>query len=127
MMNLNSNVEYGAEGIISIKGDVYSFGILLMETFTRKKPTDEMFSGEMSLKEWVKQCLPSALIQVVDTNLLSSRGREHLAAKDCALSILQLGGECSADLHEERIYMKKVVVMLKKIKIKFLKDIERAR
>ena len=77
MMNLNSNVEYGAEGI-------------------------------------------------VDTNLLSSRGREHVAAKDCALSILQLGGECSADLPEERIYMKKVV-MLKKIKIKFLKDIERAR
>ena len=126
-MNLNSNVEYGAEGIISIKGDVYSFGIFLTETFTRKKPTDEMFSGEMSLKEWVKQCLPSALIQVVDTNLLSTRRREHLAAKDCALSILQLSGECSADLPEERIYMKKVVVMLKKIKIKFLKDIERAR
>ncbi|XWS27385.1 hypothetical protein CRYUN_Cryun26dG0110600 [Craigia yunnanensis] len=119
--------EYGAEGIISIKGEVYSFGILLMETFTRKKPIDKMFSGEMSLKEWVKQCLPSALIHVADTNLLSAREREHLAAKDCALSILQLGGECSSDLPEERIDMKKVVVKLKKIKIKFLKDIERAR
>ncbi|KAE8680083.1 putative Leucine-rich repeat protein kinase family protein [Hibiscus syriacus] len=79
--------EYGAEGIISIKGDVYSFGILLLETFTRKRPTDEMFSDEMSLKEWVKQCLPSTLIQVVDTNLLSSGERQHLAAKDCAMSI----------------------------------------
>ena len=63
----------------------------------------------------------------MDTNLLRSRGREHLAAKDCALSILQLGGECSADLLEQRIDMKIVVVKLKKIKIKFLKDIERAR
>ncbi|XVF18542.1 hypothetical protein REPUB_Repub11eG0031400 [Reevesia pubescens] len=119
--------EYGTEGVISLKGDVYSFGILLMETFTRKKPTDELFSGEMSLKEWVQQCLPSALTQVVDPNLLSSRGREHLAAMDCALSILQLGGECSVDLAEERIDMKKVFAKLKKIKIKFLKDIERAR
>ncbi|XWS10156.1 hypothetical protein CRYUN_Cryun39dG0051100 [Craigia yunnanensis] len=82
---------------------------------------------EMSLKEWVKQCLPSTVIQVMDTKLLSSRGRERLAAKDCALSILQLGGECSADLPEKKIDMKKVVVKLKKIKIKFLKDNERAR
>uniref|UniRef100_A0A7N2MVK8 Protein kinase domain-containing protein n=1 Tax=Quercus lobata TaxID=97700 RepID=A0A7N2MVK8_QUELO len=42
--------EYGSQGIISTSGDVYSFGILLMETFTRKNPIDDMFVGEMSLK-----------------------------------------------------------------------------
>ncbi|KAK2642484.1 hypothetical protein Ddye_024247 [Dipteronia dyeriana] len=35
--------EYGLEGIVSARGDVYSFGILMMESFTRKKPTDNMF------------------------------------------------------------------------------------
>ncbi|MFQ6658441.1 hypothetical protein Gotur_027715 [Gossypium turneri] len=40
--------EYGIEGIVSTKGDVYSFGILLMKIITRKKPTDEMFAGERS-------------------------------------------------------------------------------
>ncbi|KAH9722890.1 hypothetical protein KPL70_006885 [Citrus sinensis] len=35
-----------------------SYGVLLMETFTRKKPTDEMFTGEMSLRRWVKESLP---------------------------------------------------------------------
>ncbi|KAK9229204.1 hypothetical protein WN944_022163 [Citrus x changshan-huyou] len=34
--------EYGREGRVSANGDVYSFGIMLMETFTGKKPTDEM-------------------------------------------------------------------------------------
>ncbi|EOY22754.1 Leucine-rich repeat protein kinase family protein, putative [Theobroma cacao] len=52
--------EYGSSGIISEKTDVYSFGILLMETFTRKKPTDEMFDGEMNLRRWIYESLPDA-------------------------------------------------------------------
>ncbi|KAK9938305.1 hypothetical protein M0R45_015052 [Rubus argutus] len=33
--------KYGMEGITTGRGDVYSFGIVVMETFTKKKPTDE--------------------------------------------------------------------------------------
>ncbi|KAL6199364.1 hypothetical protein ACLB2K_029148 [Fragaria x ananassa] len=43
----------GIEGIVSRRGDVYSFGIVVMKTLTRRKPTDTMFVGDTSLKQWV--------------------------------------------------------------------------
>ena len=94
-----------------------------METFTRKNPTDEMFSGEMSLKGWVRQSLPYSVIEVIDSNLLK-RGEENFDAKlDCMLSIMQLAMACSIEAPEERSNMRDVVTTLKSIKLKFLKDV----
>ena len=36
LMKANA-MEYRLEGIVSTKGDVYSYGIILMKTFIRKK------------------------------------------------------------------------------------------
>ncbi|KAM4088136.1 hypothetical protein ACB094_07G048000 [Castanea mollissima] len=117
--------EYGSQGIISTRGDVYSYGILLMETFTRKNPTDEMFAGEMNLKGWVRQSLPHSVTEVIDSNLLK-RGEENFNAKlDCMLSIMQLAMACSTEALEERSSMRDVVRTLKNIKLKFLKDVEK--
>ncbi|KAH9684537.1 protein kinase domain-containing protein [Citrus sinensis] len=114
--------EYGSEGIVSSKCDVYRYGVLLMETFTRKKPTDEFFAGEMSLKNWVKESLPHGLTNVVDENLLLEE--PAFAAKmDCMLSIMHLALDCSMDSPDQRICMKDAVAKLNKIKLKFLNDI----
>ncbi|KAL5786866.1 hypothetical protein ACOSP7_003815 [Xanthoceras sorbifolium] len=62
--------EYRREGRVSREGDVYSYGIMLMETFTRKKPTDEIFTEEMSLKHWVGDSFNRSIMEVVDNDLL---------------------------------------------------------
>ncbi|KAK2968877.1 hypothetical protein RJ640_023927, partial [Escallonia rubra] len=108
--------EYGLGGSVSTSCDVYSYGIMLMETFTRKKPTDEMFAGQMSLKVWVKESLPSAVIQVLDKNLLWRDGKNSLAEVDCLSSILKLALDCAVESPEQRINMKDVLATLKKIK-----------
>ncbi|XP_016646820.1 PREDICTED: probable LRR receptor-like serine/threonine-protein kinase At3g47570 [Prunus mume] len=58
--------------MVSTRGDMYKFGIVVIETFIRRKPTYEMFVGEMNSKQWIaNSLLPDAMTdEVVDANLL---------------------------------------------------------
>ncbi|XP_070674456.1 probable LRR receptor-like serine/threonine-protein kinase At3g47570 [Malus domestica] len=117
--------EYGMEGSVSTRGDVYSFGIVLMEAFTKRKPTDEMFVGEMDLKQWIADSLlPDAAIgEVVDADILGAEeDGDFVSRRDCLLSIMRLALACSAALPRERINMKDAAITLTKIKTKYLKD-----
>lgn len=92
-----------------------------METFTRKKPTNEFFVGEMSLKDWVEESLSNGTSGFADSSLLKNDVDQDVMAKaDCISSIMRLALTCSVELPEERKDMKDVVSMLKKIKIMFL-------
>ncbi|WRX29822.1 Serine-threonine/tyrosine-protein kinase [Theobroma cacao] len=115
--------EYGSKGIVSVKSDVYSYGILLMETFTRRKPTDEIFVGVMSMKHWVKESLSNETIGVADSSLLRREERHFMAKANCISSIMELALDCSVELPKERKDMKDVVFILQKIKIKYLNNI----
>ena len=57
-------------GEVSTKGDVYSFGVLLMEMFLGKRPTDEIFKDDFNLHNFVKMALPEQFVQIVDPTLL---------------------------------------------------------
>nr|XP_023872070.1 receptor kinase-like protein Xa21 [Quercus suber] len=68
--------EYGIGGEASTEGDVYSYGVLVLEMFTGRRPTDDMFKDGLNLHNFVKMSLPKRLIQVVDPMLLAREVEE---------------------------------------------------
>ncbi|XP_059630417.1 probable LRR receptor-like serine/threonine-protein kinase At3g47570 [Cornus florida] len=111
--------EYGMEGLVSTSCDVYSYGIMLMEIFTRRKPTNDLFSGDLSLKGWVKESLPNAVIQVIDSNLLRPEEEDFATNMECVSSIMELALNCSAESPRLRINIGDVLVALKKVRLQF--------
>lgn len=109
--------EFGTDGFVSTRSDVYSYGIMLMEMFTRVKPQDEMFDGSLSLRSWVKDSMPNGTIHIMDSNLLKSDEEWFSEKVNCILSILELALCCSIESPSERITIKDVCVALEKVKL----------
>ncbi|XP_054813353.1 receptor kinase-like protein Xa21 [Prosopis cineraria] len=112
--------KYGSSGVVSTKVDAYSYGIMLLEVFTRKRPTEDIFVSRLSLKSWVSESMPHAIIQVMDSNL--SQGDEHHINNTLtsASSILDLALNCCINLPKAQSNMIDVVVSLNKIKASFM-------
>uniref|UniRef100_A0A7N0ZS91 non-specific serine/threonine protein kinase n=1 Tax=Kalanchoe fedtschenkoi TaxID=63787 RepID=A0A7N0ZS91_KALFE len=50
--------EYGMGAAVSPQGDIYSYGILLLELITGRRPTDDIFNDEMSLQSFCERAVP---------------------------------------------------------------------
>lgn len=112
--------EYGIGGVVSSACDVYSFGILLMETFTKKRPSDDMFVGELSLRSWTSAMLPHSVDQIVDSTLMR-REEKHVTEKmECVSLIFALALACTVESPKDRMNIKNVLTALQKIKLHFL-------
>ena len=65
-------------GKASIEADVYNYGILLLEMFLGKIPTDNMFKDGQNLHKFAKMALLEKLVQIVDLVLLPREVHEAL-------------------------------------------------
>jgi len=62
-------LEYAQTVHASTFGDVYSFGILLLEMIIGKRPTDSMFDGGLSINSFVERNFPDQVLHIIDAHL----------------------------------------------------------
>ncbi|AQK78423.1 Putative leucine-rich repeat receptor-like protein kinase family protein [Zea mays] len=108
--------EYGGGGHVSTAGDAYSFGVTLLEMFTGRAPTDDMFIDGLSLHLFAEMALPDKLTEIVDAVLLEVQPYENTANYDkilaCLASVVRVGISCSKQTPSERMSMKDAAIEL---------------
>ncbi|CAM6097245.1 unnamed protein product [Calypogeia fissa] len=109
--------EYGTSSTVSTKGDVYSFGMTLLELVTRKRPTDlSSYEGSNNLVSWILkfQNQPSILL---DSAILPD---ESMADSKVQLEqinmLVKVGLMCTQEVPQNRPGMTEVLSMLNRIK-----------
>ncbi|KAM3280958.1 hypothetical protein P3S67_027978 [Capsicum chacoense] len=103
-------LEYGSEGV-----DVYSYGIMLMEVLTKRRPTDEEICNEnLDLRKWIIQSFSGTMMDVIDDNLFPEEEQITSKSEICIAAMFELALDCTMEMPESRITMEDVVKRLNK-------------
>ncbi|CAL5355708.1 unnamed protein product [Camellia sinensis] len=106
--------EYGMGEEVSTQGDMYSYGVLLLEMFTGKGLTSNI--------EVMQIVDPQILLEMEEEPSRSMQSSTANISKleACLVPVFQIGVSCSAEMSTERMSVKDVLKELHKIRNVFL-------
>jgi serine/threonine protein kinase len=116
-------LEYAGGIHASMYGDVYSFGVILLEMLTGKRPTDPIFKDGLNIINFVERSFPDHVWQVIDAHIQEECKKLTQAMADienvtlrCLMSLLQVALSCTRQIPMERINMKDIATKMHAIK-----------
>ncbi|CAL4994028.1 unnamed protein product [Urochloa decumbens] len=125
--------EYGYGSKPSTAGDVYSYGVMLLEMITGKSPLEQSFGGDMNLTKWVQHNFPRGAHEIIDKRLISTtttdtgfEGVQDSSIKQVLLNCLlipmmEVALSCVVESPDERSSMHDSLLRLKQVKVAFLR------
>lgn len=101
--------EYGYTLRVDEKIDIYSYGVVLMELVTGKRPLDAAFGESVDIVEWIRRKIRDnrSLEEALDPNVGNCR---HVQEE--MLLVLRIALLCTAKLPRDRPSMRDVLTML---------------
>ncbi|XP_059663692.1 MDIS1-interacting receptor like kinase 1-like [Cornus florida] len=105
--------EYGYTLKVDEKSDIYSYGVVLMELLTGKRPLDPEFGESVEIVEWIRRKIQynKALEEALDPSVGNCR-----YVQEEMLLVLQIAMLCTAKLPKDRPSMRDVITMLQEAK-----------
>lgn len=116
-------VEYAQSVHVSTCGDVYSFGIVVLEMLIGKRPSDSMFKDELSIVSFVKRNFPDHMLRIIDARLqeeckvfIEEMAETKNEVYQCLMSLVQVALSCTRLFPRERMNMREVAIRLHAIR-----------
>lgn len=115
------HVEYGLGSEVSKNGDMYSYGILLLEMMTGKRPTDPIFEKGQNLHNFARTASPDHLMEMAAEPMLlnsdedakdinnKNQVKDGRSKKDCFISVIKIGVACSMESPHDRMDIVNVI------------------
>lgn len=104
----------------STRGDVYSYGVMVLEIVTGKRPTDVIFQAGFSLHQWVKNHYPNGLGAIIEEWLLRSAAAPTPIYRrvwwEVVVELIELGLVCTQSSPSTRPTMMDVALEMGRLK-----------
>ncbi|KAJ4791922.1 Leucine-rich receptor-like protein kinase family protein [Rhynchospora pubera] len=107
--------EYYQSFRCTTKGDVYSYGVVLLELLSGKKPIDPLEFGDNNLVGWVKQLVKENRCDEIFDPVLLGSGLNGKSGEGELYRFLKIACECLDDRASRRPTMIQVMAMFKEM------------